>query len=83
MSTGTVPGWYPGRCKDCAEPALEDAARCDECRVAHNAREARRRKARRKAGECTVCGASAVVVDGEPLATCKVHREYYRARQAG
>jgi hypothetical protein len=83
MTTGTVPGWYPGRCRECAEPALEGMHRCAECRVAHNAREAARRKARRKAGQCTVCGAKATVVDGEPRSTCKVHGEYYRARAAG
>jgi hypothetical protein len=83
MSAGTKSGWYPGRCKDCAEPALEDAARCAECRVAHNARETARRKARRKAALCTVCGAKAVTVDGVALTTCKLHREYYRARAAG
>jgi aerobic-type carbon monoxide dehydrogenase small subunit (CoxS/CutS family) len=57
--------------------------RCAECRLAHNAREAARRKARRTAALCTVCGAKAVTVDGEPLSTCKAHREYYRTRAAG
>jgi hypothetical protein len=79
----SAPGWYPGRCKDCAEPALDGMQRCAVCRVAHNAREAKRRKARRKAGECTVCGAKAIVVDGWTLSTCETHREYYRARAAG
>ncbi len=80
MTTGTKPGWYPGRCKECAAPALEGMHRCAECRTAHNAREAARRKARRKAGVCTVCGAKAVLVDGATLTTCKTHREYYRER---
>lgn len=79
MTTGTKPGWYPGRCKDCASEDLV-GARCKACRAAHNEREANRREARRKAARCTVCGAKAVLVDGAPLATCKVHREYYRAR---
>jgi len=82
MSTGTRSGWYPGRCRECAEPATE-GARCADCRVAHNAREAERRRARKAAGACTVCGERAVRVDGVRLTTCAVHREYYRARAAG
>lgn len=81
MSTGTKPGWYPGRCKDCASEDLV-GARCATCRAAHNERESKRRKARRKAGTCTVCGSPAAVVGGEPLTVCKVHREYYRRRDA-
>jgi hypothetical protein len=80
MATGTVPGWYEGRCKDCSEPATKDAARCEACRKEHNKVEARRSKARKEAGLCRVCGAKAVVVDGEPLSVCKTHREYYAAR---
>ena len=76
-------GWYPGRCKDCAEPALEGAARCDTCRKAHNARESARRAERKDAGKCTVCGERAVKVDGVRLSTCETHREYFRARAAG
>lgn len=77
-------GYYPGRCKDCAEPAAEGSVRCDGCRVEHNNREAARRKERRRAKQCRVCGAKAVVVDGEPLSTCRVHRAYYveRAKEA-
>lgn len=62
--------------------ALDGGARCDECRRAHNAREAARRAERKAAGRCTVCGERAVRVEGEPLATCTTHREYYRARAA-
>lgn len=75
-------GWYPGRCKDCSNPA--DGARCDACRVAHNAREATRRADRKAAGKCTVAGCSkrARRVDGVTLATCAEHGEYFRARAA-
>lgn len=79
MSTGTRSGWYPGRCKDCAEPAVE-GARCATCRLAHNARSAKRRAALLAAGQCTVCGGRAVRVAGALLTTCGVHREYYRVR---
>jgi hypothetical protein len=80
----TPSGWYEGRCKDCAEPAIKNAARCEACRKEHNKVEARRRRERKEAGLCTVCGGKAIVVDGEPLTTCKTHREYYaeRARAA-
>lgn len=80
MATGTVPGWYPGRCKDCPSEDLV-GARCETCRVEHNAREVTRRKARRKARQCSVCGGKAAVVDGVALATCQTHREYFATRQ--
>jgi hypothetical protein len=57
-----------------------DARMCDNCRAEHNRRERGRRAALRAAAKCTVCGGRAVVVDGKALSTCKVHREYYRAR---
>lgn len=78
-----APGWYPGRCKDCAATAPKGTSRCDGCRAAHNAREAARRAERRTAGKCVVCGKAAVKIDGKPLRTCKAHREYFRARAAG
>lgn len=80
MGRATQPGYYEGRCKDCANPALEDSARCDGCRIEHNARETARRKARKKAALCRVCGTKAVVVDGEALSTCRTHRAYYIER---
>lgn len=79
--TMSAPGWYPGRCKDCAALA-PDGARCDVCRVAHNAREAGRRAARKAACKCVVCGKRAAVVAGVALSTCAAHREYYRVRAA-
>lgn len=76
-------GWYPGRCKDCAQTAAEGGARCEACRLAHNAREAARRDDRKARGRCAVCGERAATVAGEPLTTCPTHRAYYaeRARQ--
>lgn len=82
MSTGTKPGWYPGRCKDCALSALDGGQRCEQCRRSHNAREARRRASRKAEGKCSVCGERAVKVGGVALTTCATHREYYRARAA-
>lgn len=76
-----APGWYPGRCKDCASTDLV-GARCAACAAAHSAREAVRRAERKAAGKCTVCGERAVRVDGQTLTTCKAHREYFRARAA-
>jgi len=72
-------GWYPGRCKDCALPA-KGGARCDECRLAHNARETARRDERKARGRCTVCGERAATIGGEALTTCPTHREYYAER---
>ena len=58
--------------------------RCKNCKALHNARERERRKARREACQCRVCGEPAIVVNGVALSTCPVHREYYseRARAA-
>lgn len=71
------------RCKDCAEPAAEDSARCETCRPLHNAREQARREERKRKRQCRVCGAKAVKDEaGRLLSTCSTHREYYRARAA-
>lgn len=75
-------GHYPGRCKDCANPAVAGRARCAACGKEHNAREAARRAERKAAAKCVVCGERAARVDGEPLSTCPTHREYFRARAA-
>lgn len=75
----SAPGWYPGRCKDCASTELV-GARCKACAAFHAEREAARRAKRKAAGECVVCGARAARVDGQSLTTCPTHREYYRAR---
>lgn len=53
--------------------------RCENCRLIHNARERRRRVARRKGCLCWVCGATARVVDGVYQATCKAHSGYSAA----
>ena len=75
------PGWYPGRCKDCAKAAPKSgAARCKACAKAHAAREAARRAERKAARLCGVCGAPAVRVAGVYRSTCETHREYFRAR---
>lgn len=54
------------------------ATRCKVCRAAHNAREAKRREARRQQCQCWVCGAVAVQVAGVYQATCLVHVHYRR-----
>jgi len=64
--------------------AVDKGARCCEpCRLKHNRRAAESRARLKRKKACTVCGAPAVVVDGQPLTLCKTHREYYRARAAG
>lgn len=74
-------GWYPGRCKDCAELAAEGSARCAECAPLHNAREQARRDERKRKHQCRVCGQRATKDEaGNLLSTCAVHLEYYRAR---
>lgn len=80
---GGPAGWYRGRCKDCSANAIEGLQRCEDCRAAHNAREAERRAERRDAAKCWVCGQRAVVVNGQALSTCKIHREYFAARARG
>lgn len=71
-----------GRYAGCTADPPHDHGKCDSCRAVHNANEAARRAARKAEGNCVVCGARAVKVDGESLTTCKTHREYYRARAA-
>lgn len=75
--------WYPGRCRDCAQPAEDGAARCAVCAKVHARREKVRRDARRAAGRCVVCGERAARSGGVVLTLCPEHREYYRARKAG
>lgn len=50
------PGYYPGRCKDCARKARKGRSRCKECEAQHRLRSAARRKAFRKALRCVKCG---------------------------
>ena len=71
-----------GREAGCTADPKPGATRCDNCKRAHNERERARRKSRRKAHRCTVCGARAVVVNGVALATCQLHREYFAERSA-
>lgn len=56
--------------------------RCDHCRAIHNAREAKRRKLRRKRGGCWVCGQPSRVVDGVHQSTCDLHQHYSAAMRA-
>jgi hypothetical protein len=70
------------RCKDCKRKALPGRRRCKRCAKVHSEREAARKEARRRAGECVYCGAPAVVGDdGNPKTLCKVHEEFYEARR--
>ena len=69
-------------CKDCGAAPTPGERRCKGCKTAHNAREAARRKARKRKGLCRVCGAPGARSEaGETLSTCPRHREYYAARQ--
>lgn len=63
--------------------------RCDPCRAVHNAREAARRAARRKAGQCLVCAQPVARTKLQEAGTkrvkeaaryCRAHLEYYAAR---
>lgn len=68
-------------CQDCANPPRKGQRRCNDCRERHNARERGRREARKLARLCSVCGDKATEDEsGEVLATCAVHREYFRRR---
>lgn len=62
----------------CAASVAPGARCCESCRIKHNKREAKRRRGRRKTGQCWVCGHPARVVDGVTLRTCQAH-EHYRA----
>ena len=63
-------GWYPGRCKDCAQDATEGASRCESCRKARNQAAAADRAERRRKHRCWAC--SAKVVPG--MSSCEAHR---------
>lgn len=71
-----------GRYDGCTADPPKARKMCDNCRTEHNRRAAARRAALKAARRCTVCGARAAVVGGEPLNTCDEHREYFRARAA-
>lgn len=67
-------GWYPGRCKDCAEPATE-GSRCKACRAAKRAYDAARRAERKRKRQCWACGEACVRDDsGRWLSSCQAHR---------
>lgn len=68
-------------CKDCYAE-ITSGSRCEPHRIAHNERATARRNELRQAGKCIICRKRAVTVDGVRLGTCKVHREYFRARAA-
>lgn len=68
-----------GRYAGCTADPPAGKRMCDNCRAEHNRRAADRRAALKAARRCTVCGARAAVVGGEPLNTCAEHREYFRA----
>ena len=69
-----------GRYAGCTADPPEGRSKCDSCNAEHNRRGAARREALKTAGKCVVCGAKAATVSGVTLTVCKVHREYYRAR---
>lgn len=62
----------------CLADVREGARACENCRIEHNAREAKRRKSRRRKGGCWVCGEPVRLIDGKPQRTCERH-EHYRA----
>lgn len=64
----------------CTADPPKGATTCDGCRLEHNRRAAERRAELAASGKCTVCGARAARVDGETLATCPIHREYFATR---
>ena len=65
----------PATCKDC--PATpQTGARCDGCRLAHNARESARRAERKRRDQCWVCGVKALT--GERV--CGSHESYRSER---
>lgn len=70
-----------GRETGCTADPAPGCSRCDHCRRIHNEREAARRKARRKAFACWVCGADAEeTAPGVFACTCAVHASYRAAR---
>jgi hypothetical protein len=78
---GGPAGWYPGRCKDCAQKAAKGRSRCDDCAEARRKAAAERRARLKRAKRCTVCGEPARVVDGVVMTTCERHGRYYRERE--
>lgn len=74
MTTRSNPCKY--RFAGCTAVVPRDGRCCEPCRIAHNKREAKRRRTRRKVGGCWVCGQPARVVDGETQRTCELHVSY-------
>lgn len=65
----------------CSADPEPGRAKCKSCRAVLARDAATRRAERKRARACTVCGkAAAKGEDGQLLATCAAHREYYRAR---
>lgn len=69
-------------CWDCSSPPLPDARRCRSCNDAHNERERERRRVRREAGLCVVCGDPAVRdAEGRFMSLCDEHRRAYEVKR--
>jgi hypothetical protein len=76
-----------GRETGCTADPPPGRKRCDNCSKIHNAREAERRAARRKAALCVVCGRRAVPVrpaakTGKTAKTAKAGKKRKRAKLA-
>jgi len=67
-----------GRERGCTAYPKPGESRCQNCKAAHNAREAARRAARRATCKCWVCGDDAMLVRGVFAKTCEEHEHYRR-----
>lgn len=78
---------YADGCKGCGKPC--DGTRCDDCRLAHNEVEAKRRAAKRESGTCLFGGCTKPVAKSKASGGkrvnrsaryCKEHLAYYALR---
>jgi len=70
-----------GREHGCLGETEGGRARCRVCADVHAAREAERRRARRAASACWVCGQDvAIDPEGYQLTTCSAHARYFATR---